>query len=63
MAADRPCGGGRASHGVAAKLARGCAAGQGLSGGAILSVGGWAFMLSFFSGGYAMAYFVRRQWR
>jgi hypothetical protein len=49
--------------GFGAKLARGCAAGQGLSGGAILSVGGWAFMLSFFTGGYAMAYFVRRQWR
>ncbi len=48
--------------GFSAKLARGCAAGQGLSGGAILSVGGWAFMLSFFTGGYVMAYFVRRQW-
>jgi hypothetical protein len=49
--------------GFAAKLSRGCAAGQGLSGGALLSVGGWAFMMSFFAGGYGMAYFVRRQWR
>jgi hypothetical protein len=49
--------------GFAAKLARGCTSGQALSGGAILSVGSWAFMLSVFAGGYGVAYFVRRQWR
>jgi len=49
--------------GFAAKLARGCTSGQGLSGGALMSVGSWAFMLSVFAGGYGMAYFVRRQWR
>lgn len=49
--------------GIAAKIARGCTSGQGLSGGALLSVGSWAFLLSVFAGGYAMAYFVRRQWR
>lgn len=49
--------------GFAAKLTRGCTSGQALSGGAILSVGGWAFMFSVFAGGYAAAYFVRRQWR
>lgn len=49
--------------GFAAKLARGCTSGQALSGGAIQSVGSWAFMLSVFAGGYAVAYFVRRQWR
>ncbi len=49
--------------GFAARWARGCAAGQGLSGGSIMSVGGWAFMLSFFAGGYATAWMSRRQWR
>lgn len=48
--------------GFGAKMARGCTSGQGLTGGAMLSVGGWAFMMSVFAGGYAMAYFVRRQW-
>ena len=49
--------------GFAAKLSRGCTSGQALSGGALQSVGSWAFMLSVFAGGYAVAYFVRRQWR
>jgi uncharacterized protein len=49
--------------GMAARMARGCTSGQALSGGALLSVGSWAFMLSVFAGGYAVAYFVRRQWR
>jgi len=49
--------------GFAAKLTRGCTSGQALSGGALLSVGSWAFMFSVFAGGYAVAYFVRRQWR
>ncbi len=54
---------GGALMGFAAKLTRGCTSGQALSGGAIMSVGAWAFMLSVFAGGYAVAYFVRRQWR
>jgi hypothetical protein len=49
--------------GFAARLARGCTSGQALSGGALMSVGAWAFMLSIFAGGYGMAWFVRRQWR
>ncbi len=49
--------------GFAARLSRGCTSGQALSGGAVLSVGSWAFMLSVFAGGYALAWFVRRQWR
>jgi hypothetical protein len=49
--------------GVAAKITRGCASGQALSGGALLSVGSWVFFLSFFGGAYALAYFVRREWR
>ncbi len=49
--------------GFAAKLSRGCTSGQALSGGAVQSVGSWAFMFSVFAGGYAVAYFLRRQWR
>ena len=48
--------------GFGARLARGCTSGQALSGGAVLSVGSWAFMLAVFAGGYAVAYFVRRLW-
>jgi hypothetical protein len=44
-------------------LTRGCTSGQALTGGALLSVGSWAFMFSVFGGGYALAYFVRRAWR
>ena len=48
--------------GIGAKLARGCTSGQALTGGALLNVGSWAFMLAVFAGAYAMAYFIRRQW-
>jgi len=48
--------------GFGAKLARGCTSGQALTGGALLGLGSWAFMLAVFGGAYAMAYFVRRQW-
>jgi uncharacterized membrane protein YedE/YeeE len=48
--------------GFGAKLARGCTSGQALTGGAVLGVGSWAFMLAVFAGGYAVAYLVRRQW-
>lgn len=48
--------------GYGARLARGCTSGQALSGGAVLSLGSWAFMFSVFIGGYAVAYFVRRLW-
>jgi uncharacterized protein len=49
--------------GIGAKLARGCTSGQALTGGALLNVGSWAFMIMVFGGAYAMAYFVRRQWQ
>ena len=49
--------------GVAAKITRGCASGQALSGGALLSVGAWIFFMAFFGGAYALAPFVRREWR
>lgn len=48
--------------GFAARLARGCTSGQALTGGAMLSSGGWIFMLAVFAGGYGLAWFVRRQW-
>ena len=48
---------------IGAALARGCTSGQALSGGALLNVGSWAFMIMVFAGGYATAYFVRRQWQ
>lgn len=48
--------------GFAARLARGCTSGQALSGGALLSVGSWVFMLAVFAGGYALAHVMRRQW-
>ncbi len=55
--------GGGVLLGVGARLARGCASGQALTGGALLSAGSWAFMFAIFAGGYAAAYFARRQWR
>jgi uncharacterized protein len=49
--------------GMAAKVTRGCASGQALSGGALLSVGAWIFFMAFFGGAYSLAYFMRREWR
>jgi hypothetical protein len=48
---------------VGAALALGCTSGQALSGGALLNVGSWAFMLMVFAGAYAVAVFMRWQWR
>lgn len=53
---------GGAIMGYGARFARGCTSGQALSGGAVLSVGSWAFMFSIFIGGYAVAWFVRKSW-
>jgi len=47
---------------VGARLARGCTSGQALTGGASLALGSWAFMLAVFAGGYALAYFLRKEW-
>jgi uncharacterized protein len=47
---------------IGAKLAGGCTSGQALTGGALLNVGSWVFMLAVFAGGYGVAWFVRRQW-
>jgi uncharacterized protein len=48
--------------GFAASLGRGCTSGQALSGGASLAAGSWAFMMMIFGGGYAVAWFFRRNW-
>jgi uncharacterized membrane protein YedE/YeeE len=48
--------------GYGARLARGCTSGQALSGGAVLSVGSWAFAMAIFASAYALAWFVRRLW-
>lgn len=48
--------------GFAASLGRGCTSGQALSGGAALAAGSWAYMMMVFAGGYAVAWFFRRQW-
>jgi hypothetical protein len=53
---------GGAFMGFGARMARGCTSGQALSGGAVLSVGSWAFMFAVFAGAYALAYFVRKLW-
>ena len=54
---------GGALMGYGARLARGCTSGQALSGGAVMSVGSWAFMLAVFAGGYGLAWFFRRLWQ
>jgi hypothetical protein len=48
---------------IGAALARGCTSGQALTGGALLNLGSWAAMMMIFAGAYAVAYFVRWQWR
>lgn len=47
---------------IGAQFARGCTSGQALSGGALLNLGSWMFMVCVFGAAYLMAYFVRRQW-
>lgn len=53
---------GGALMGYGARFARGCTSGQALSGGAVLSVGAWAFMFAIFGGAYALAYALRKLW-
>jgi hypothetical protein len=48
--------------GFAARLSRGCTSGQAVVGGSQLSLGAWVFMICIFIGGFATAWFVRRQW-
>ena len=48
--------------GFASRLGSGCTSGQALTGGALLLTGSLIFMGCIFAGGYAAAWFVRRQW-
>jgi hypothetical protein len=54
---------GGAVMGVGAVIARGCTSGQALTGGALLSVGSWTFMLAAFAAGYAVAPALKRAWQ
>jgi hypothetical protein len=54
--------GGGAVMGFATRVARGCTSGQALTGGAMLSVGSWVFMLALFAGAYAAARLVNKEW-
>jgi hypothetical protein len=56
-------GGGGVAMGAGALLARGCTSGQALTGGALLSVGSWLFMIAAFASAYALSPAVRRFWR
>jgi len=54
---------GGAVMGLGAVLARGCTSGLALTGGALLSVGGWVFMIAAFAGAYMLAPLLRRSWQ
>ncbi len=54
---------GSALMAIGAGFARGCTSGQALTGGALLNLGSWAFMMMVFAGAYAIAALVRWQWR
>jgi hypothetical protein len=53
---------GGALSGFAARLATGCTSGQALTGASQLAFGSWIFMFCIFAGGYAAAYFFRKEW-
>ena len=48
--------------GLGSKIARGCTSGQALTGGALLSVGSWVFMIAVFASAYSVAYLFKKQW-
>ena len=48
--------------GIGAVLARGCTSGQALTGGALLSVGSWLFIVSAFAAAYLAAPLLKRTW-
>ncbi len=54
--------GGGTIMGIGAKLARGCTSGQALTGGALLSVGSWLFILAAFAAAYAASPLFRKEW-
>lgn len=48
--------------GMGAVFARGCTSGQALTGGALLSVGSWVFIMGAFTAAYGTAYLRRGEW-
>ncbi len=48
--------------GIGTRFALGCTSGQALSGGAVMAVGSWVFMMAVFGVAFSVAYFFRRQW-
>jgi hypothetical protein len=54
---------GGSAMGIGAVLARGCTSGLALTGGALLSVGSWIFMMAAFAGAYLLAPLVKRAWQ
>jgi hypothetical protein len=54
---------GGAVMGAGAIFARGCTSGQALTGGALLSVGSWVFMIGAFAAAYGVAPMLRSTWR
>ena len=48
--------------GFASRLAQGCTSGQALTGSALLLTGSLVYLCCVFAGGYAAAWFFRRQW-
>ncbi|MDX1710373.1 MAG: YeeE/YedE thiosulfate transporter family protein [Rhodovibrionaceae bacterium] len=48
--------------GFGSRLARGCTSGLGLSGGAVLSVGGFLFLAGFFAAGLLVMQAMRKEW-
>ncbi|HJU67204.1 MAG TPA: YeeE/YedE thiosulfate transporter family protein [Gemmatimonadaceae bacterium] len=55
--------GGGAIMGIGARLAKGCTSGQAITGGSLLSVGSWIFIVAAFAAAYLVAPLVRREWR
>jgi hypothetical protein len=53
---------GGSAMGIGAVLARGCTSGLALTGGAMLSVGSWLFIVTAFAGGYAVVPLFKRLW-
>jgi uncharacterized protein len=49
--------------GLGAVLARGCTSGLALTGGALLSVGSWVFIMGAFAAAYLFAPLMKRAWR
>lgn len=54
---------GGAVMGCGAVLARGCTSGLALTGGALLAVGAWVFVMAAFAAGYLVAPLVKGAWR